>query len=435
MFHSFPVLTKYGKGFKVNDRSIFVRKEVRYMGTKICPICDSPVNSINFCKTCKRFVTPIENNHTFYLNERRSDVDYQRDYNFDGDAYDYSADKKEVEDTVSDCHDEFEFGRDERKDFHDEFGSDHNEDYNWQEEQKTYSGKQDGKIKSTEGEWKSWQNRTPGTPYNTGKKKKKAFVIAIIGAIFGLCCEFLPVIFDHIKDDSYESDTEDEYIEDDTYTEWDEEDVDDASLVAPDGYMYYTAPGEKQGSDGNYYTALSAEKVSEDGGECTLVGHYDGVTMTDFESDMLAGAQDMGIDLQADEYGRYLGLYKYDDGNTCYEKKDTFYADMGFLRVAVYGDYNSDRIHSLMIAQKIQDDNDYYRMDDIYTIIANALDEPDLESGSGYDSIIAGLHTLRDATDTSDETGNNYTEVHVGEWEISVSRMGGYLYIDLYVNK
>ncbi len=435
MFHSFPVLTKYGKGFKVNDRSTFVRKEVRYMGTKICPICDSPVNSINFCKTCKRFVTPIENNHTFYLNERRSDVDYQRDYNFDGDAYDYSADKKEVEDTVSDCHDEFEFGRDERKDFHDEFGSDHNEDYNWQEEQKTYSGKQDGKIKSTEGEWKSWQNRTPGTPYNTGKKKKKAFVIAIIGAIFGLCCEFLPVIFDHIKDDSYESDTEDEYIEDDTYTEWDEEDVDDASLVAPDGYMYYTAPGEKQGSDGNYYTALSAEKVSEDGGECTLVGHYDGVTMTDFESDMLAGAQDMGIDLQADEYGRYLGLYKYDDGNTCYEKKDTFYADMGFLRVAVYGDYNSDRIHSLMIAQKIQDDNDYYRMDDIYTIIANALDEPDLESGSGYDSIIAGLHTLRDATDTSDETGNNYTEVHVGEWEISVSRMGGYLYIDLYVNK
>lgn len=143
----------------------------------------------------------------------------------------------------------------------------------------------------------------------------------------------------------------------------------------------------------------------------------------------------MGINLQADEYGRYLGLYKYDDGNTCYEKKDSFYADMGFLRVAVYGDYNSDRIHSLMIAQKIQDDNDYYRMDDIYTIIANALDEPDLESGSGYDSIIAGLHTLRDAMDTSDETGNNYTEVHIGEWEISVSRLGGYLYVDMYVEQ
>lgn len=39
---------------------------------------------------------------------------------------------------------------------------------------------------------------------------------------------------------------------------------------------------------------------------------------------MLAGAQNMGIDLQADEYGRYLGLYKYDDGNTCYEKKIHF---------------------------------------------------------------------------------------------------------------
>lgn len=88
-----------------------------------------------------------------------------------------------------------------------------------------------------------------------------------------------------------------------------------------------------------------------------------------------------------------------------------------------------------MIAQKIQDDNDYYRMDDIYTIIANALDEPDLESGSGYDSIIAGLHTLRDATDTSDETGNNYTEVHIGEWKISVSRLGGYLYVDMYVEQ
>ena len=329
------------------------------MGTKICPICDSPVNSINFCKTCKRFVTPIENNHTFYLNERRSDVDYQRDYNFDGDAYDYSADKMKVEDTVSDCHDEFEFGRDERKDFHDEFGSDRNEDYNWQKEQESYSEEQDRQTDSTEGEWKSWQNRTPGTPYNTGNKKKGASAIAIICAIVGLCCKFLPIVFDHIKDDSYKTDTEDEYIEDDTYTdqdtEWDNEDIDDASLAAPDGYMYYTSPGEKQGSDGNYYTALSAEEVSENGGECTLVGHYDGTAMADFESDMLAGAQNMGIDLQEDEYGRYLGLYKYDDGNTCYEKKDSFYADMGFLRVAVYGDYNSDRIHSLMIAQKIQD--------------------------------------------------------------------------------
>lgn len=409
------------------------------MGTKLCPICDSSVNSINFCKTCKRFVTPIENNHTFYLNERRSDVDYQRDYNFDGDVYDYSADKMEVEDTVSDCHDEFEFDRDEQKDFHDGFGSDHNEDYNRQENQKAYSDIQNGQAKATEGEWKSWQNRAPGTSYNTGNKKKKASALAVIGVIIGLCCKFLPIVFDHIKDDLYETDTEDEYIEDDTYTdqdtEWDNEDIDDASLAAPDGYMYYTSPGEKQGSDGNYYTALSAEEVSENGGECTLVGHYDGTAMADFESDMLAGAQNMGIDLQEDEYGRYLGLYKYDDGNTCYEKKDSFYADMGFLRVAVYGDYNSDRIHSLMIAQKIQDGNDYYRMDDIYTIIANALDEPDLESGSGYDSVIAGLHTLRDATDTSDETGNNYTEVHIGEWEISVSRLGGYLYIDMYVEQ
>ena len=253
------------------------------MGTKLCPICDSSVNSINFCKTCKRFVTPIENNHTFYLNERRSDVDYQRDYNFDGDVYDYSADKMEVEDTVSDCHDEFEFDRDERKDFHDGFGSDHNEDYNRKEKQKAYSDIQNGQTKSTEGEWKSWQNRAPGTSYNTGNKKKKASALAIIGVIIGLCCEFLPVIFDHIKDDSYEADTEEEYIEDDTYmdqdTEWDNEDIDDASLVAPDGYMYYTSPGEKQGTEGNYYTALSAEEVSEDGGECTLVGHYDGTAM------------------------------------------------------------------------------------------------------------------------------------------------------------
>ena len=73
-------------------------------------------------------------------------------------------------------------------------------------------------------------------------------------------------------------------------TEWDNEDIDDASLVAPDGYMYYTSPGEKQGTEGNYYTALSAEEVSEDGEECTLVGHYDGTAMADFESDMLAGA-------------------------------------------------------------------------------------------------------------------------------------------------
>lgn len=29
-------------------------------------------------------------------------------------------------------------------------------------------------------------------------------------------------------------------------TEWDNEDIDDASLVAPDGYMYYTSPGENR---------------------------------------------------------------------------------------------------------------------------------------------------------------------------------------------
>ena len=50
------------------------------MGSKICPICDGKVNSINFCKTCKRFVTPIETSHTFYLNERREPEDYQREY-------------------------------------------------------------------------------------------------------------------------------------------------------------------------------------------------------------------------------------------------------------------------------------------------------------------------------------------------------------------
>ena len=42
---------------------------------------------------------------------------------------------------------------------------------------------------------------------------------------------------------------------------------------------------------------------------------------------------------------------------------------------------------------------------------------------------------MRDATDTSDETGNNYTEVHIGEWKISVSRLGGYLYVDMYVEQ
>ena len=68
------------------------------MGSKICPICDGKVNSINFCKTCKRFVTPIETSHTFYLNERREPEDYQREYQYSGDVSDYSADKPEVED-------------------------------------------------------------------------------------------------------------------------------------------------------------------------------------------------------------------------------------------------------------------------------------------------------------------------------------------------
>ena len=80
------------------------------MGTKICPICDGKVNSINFCKTCKRFVTPIETSHSFYLNEQREATDYQRDYRYDGDMTGYSADKPEVEDEVTDCHDEFETG-------------------------------------------------------------------------------------------------------------------------------------------------------------------------------------------------------------------------------------------------------------------------------------------------------------------------------------
>ncbi len=41
------------------------------MGAKRCPVCDGKVTKRNYCKTCKRFVTPNETSQEFYLNESR----------------------------------------------------------------------------------------------------------------------------------------------------------------------------------------------------------------------------------------------------------------------------------------------------------------------------------------------------------------------------
>ena len=45
------------------------------MKTRICPICDQEIKG-TWCKTCKRFVTPVEYESSFRLNESTDNTDY-----------------------------------------------------------------------------------------------------------------------------------------------------------------------------------------------------------------------------------------------------------------------------------------------------------------------------------------------------------------------
>lgn len=364
------------------------------MGTKICPICDGKVNSINFCKTCKRFVTPIETSHTFYLNERREPEDYQREYQYSGDVSDYSADKPEVEDEVTDCHDEFET------------------------------------------ELPKWANRTPtsakpipnpDTTYTTKKKSKKAEGV-ISGLLFlaaiGVCFRTSSLwdVWQQYRDEQELQDSLDEMHE-----MMDEQDED--MFVDEDGYSYryIYQPGEITDYGTDSLVGLSADEVYDRGEACDGVAHYEGVTSDELEADFLQNAEEDGILFEDTSTGTAgnLSLYEYSYQNgdtfTYYNKEKYISDDECGIDVSINSDLNTPAIHSVRIWQYPPDVDDGFCLDQIYEDLVMALEDETLQ-GDSLERTTEMICAYQEKEYSADDSSANYTELQIGKWSLTISR-------------
>ena len=347
------------------------------MGAKRCPVCDGKVTKRNYCKTCKRFVTPNETSQEFYLNESR--------------GWNASQDL-DAEPMMQ------------------------NPTWSWQPENKNF--------------------RT----YEAGKKKNDvmmfliACILIMVVAKIGLCVVLLREQEDDSDDMSNEYDVEN-YLEDEieTEAETDSPEQGTSDYDALDGYTYSMEPGETSTGLYGEFTAISAEDAKADGKECTMVGHYDGVTVDEFTDRLLEYAEEEGVNLRAEEYYNRLALYRYDNGETYYEKINSYSANIGTVGIYVYSDFNTGRLHSFCIWQAMKGNGDYYRMDEVFEAFVKALDDTGLSVDS-HDSILENLHTFRDKPYSEEETDSNSTELYVGNWYIAISRENGYVYMDVFID-
>lgn len=374
------------------------------MGAKRCPVCDGKVTKRNYCKTCKRFVTPNETSQEFYLNESREwnasqDLKASRGWNASQDL---------------------------------------NANQGWNGNQE----RSDAEPIMQNPTW-SWQPENTNFRTYEDRKKKNGVAIFLIAffciliiavVIIGLCVGFLRGREDDSDDMSNEYDVEN-YLKNEIETEAETESPErgTSDYDTPDGYTYSMEPGETGTGLYGEFTAISAEDAKADGKECTLIGHYDGVTVDEFTDRLLEYAKEEGVNLKPEEYYNRLSLYRYDDGETYYERINSYSANIGTVGIYVYSDYNTGRLHSFCIWQAMKGNGDYYRMDEVFEAFVKALDDTSLSVDS-HDSILENLHTFRDKPYSEEETDSNSTELYVGNWYIAISRENGYVYMDVFID-
>ena len=365
------------------------------MGTKICPICDGKVNSINFCKTCKRFVTPIETSHSFYLNERREPEDYQREYQYSGDVSDYSADKPEVEDEVTDCHDEFET------------------------------------------ELPKWANRTPtsanpmpnlDTTYTTKKKKSKKAESVISGLLFlaaiGVCFRMSSLwdAWQQYRDKQKMQESLDELHE--MLDEPDKKNYVDENGYS---YRYIYQPGETTDYGTDSLVGLSADEVYDRGEACDGVAHYEGVTSDELEAAFLQNAEEDDILFEDTSTGTAGNLslyeYSYQNGDTfTYYNKEKYISDDEYgIDVSINSDLNTQEIHSVRIWQYPPDVDDGFCLDQIYEDLVMALEDETLQ-GDSLERTTEMIRSYQEKEYSADDSSANYTDLQIGKWSLTISR-------------
>jgi len=363
------------------------------MGAKICPICDTKVNKINFCPECKRFVTPKEMSQNFYLNEKRPDGD---DTNWSGTYSIHDAQKD-----LSGCHNEFSDAGN---------GYDINRTYAEEKYRQQTNmprgayGKQSQKSKQR------------------SKKKTSELLTGIVVAI-----AFIGIWVGFLCAGGYQFDFGYNDSNDNTTIDYDA-DIPDYEDIIGGGYGNYVNKAEGD-------SALTDEQVEEDGNACTMYGHYDGISAVSFMDDLTDCAEAYDLTLTFNKSYGYKNLYTYSTGNevyTCYELCDVF-ATSGLGRdgIATYYDYNTDEIHGIYAWAKVDAYSDGSAILSIFNCMIDALDDSNL-SGGERDNVIQYLEKYIAKSDFTLEA-DDAVQISVGDWNIYVGRTTTNIYVEMAV--
>jgi hypothetical protein len=432
------------------------------MGMRICPICDTKVNSMNFCPACKKFVKAVEINRDFYLNERRNVDKYNSDntrldnyvdtsgngtYNgeyyrndgmpeymtgstFNKDMYGYSTGKN-PEGDMSECHDEFQ-NKTSSYDMNSHYAKDKD-----REEKKQKKEKQKRLYKQ-----KNTQNDKKSTIFNC----VVTIVCVAAGIVFG-------ALEDKFDNDDYDSDTY-EYVTDSSNDKGitDNDYVDDSMFVddsvnydydsdeygepaetdvSEDDYYndsYGIEPGETGEGDYGTYIVLTGEEAREDGTECTMFGHYDNISDFKLSNAIVEVCGYYGITLYTDKEADYAALVSYENGDTYYDYSHSLYSGLG-KGITVYSDYNTGSIHSIYGWNNIKGDGEYFNLDILYEAVAEALQDDNMTDNIN-EEIMDYINDFKEKS--YDENSSNYMVEYVGDWSIYVGRGEDYVYFEMY---
>lgn len=379
------------------------------MGAKICPICDAKVNKINFCPECKKFVTPKEMSQNFYLNEKRQDGEYT---NWSS-AYSVHDAKQDL----TGCHDEFS-GVGNGYDMNREYAE---EKYGQQQGMQNRSyGQYSGayEYKSSTSEQKSRKDKQ-----KNGKKKTDTLTgIVVIILLIGIWAGFLysggyKFDFDFGFDDN----------SDNTTIDYDADIPDYTDIVGNDYGNYIN---ETEGD-----SALTDEQVEEDGGACTMYGHYDGISAVSFMDELTGCAEAYDLTLTFNKSLGYKNLYTYsinDEEYTCYELCDIFATSgLGKDGIATYYDYNTGEIHGIYAWARVDEYTDGSTILSIFNCVIDALDDSNL-SGDERENVTKYLEEYIAKSDFTLEA-DDAVQISVGDWNIYVGRKSTNIYVNLIV--
>lgn len=360
------------------------------MGKRICPICDSQVNTMNFCRDCKRFVKPVEINRDVYVNER-----HVRSFDNDGGGTG-----------------EFRAGS-----------------YD------TGTNMQNAEM-----------HKKTSTGNSSRRNSRKAIFCIIIGVM--VCVSLNVIIGLHDWNNIFSEDTDTEIYEEDilenedtledTDVSEDENLLDEAALSdngqqEPDysDYRYFMTPGESGYSEayGNY-VAVSAEEALQDGKECTLYDHYDGISAEKFMANLEEYFAKYDISMKKSPASTSLNLLKMESGLTCYETYEYFVSSLHDSGIDISYDFNTGSIHMIYGWCNIMGEGQYFNLEEIYDVVAKALGEAVL-SENIRTSVTDSIEQFKEAQYVPN--GTNFANHYISGWEIYVGRGDGFVYFQLYV--